>query len=273
MIKNELKSLLRDRKNFIYIVVFLIISIILNISLNIEKAIDSYYDKIVYEGIEIANQLRDKENLDVSINKQIDFQVLIRTVNTMDGKPLTDEQKKELEKMKCVQEIKSEEHNGIIEPMTIYHIIVDDWKNCENVRKYLNSEGIMSYVDTIGMNKEIFNNYKMVKIFSNIVKYMLIIITILVLNICCQNIVRNEKENYRLLEILGYTRFNIKSIKFLQLIYLLSIGFVGGYVIYKTLFFIIIESKYQISTLFYKDIIINLIIIIIPIFMNIKTSK
>lgn len=52
--------------------------------------------------------------------------------------------------------------------ITINNIVIDDWKNCADIQKYLDNQGIDNYVDTIGMDEKIFENYKILKNFSKI---------------------------------------------------------------------------------------------------------
>lgn len=230
MIKNELKSIFRDRKNLIYIIVFTIMSAMLSISLNMKNIINNHYDNKINEYIEIANQSLKEEDIDEYWKRKINYQELIRTVQPMSK--ISDEQKNELKKMKHVQEIRCEEIKTITKTVKVNYIIVDDWKNRESVQKYLNSQGINSWVDSMAIEDKFFENYKIITNFSDFIKYIIIIISIVVLIVCCKNIIKNEKKNYELLKILGYKKNNIRFITFTQLAALVLIGSICGYIIY-----------------------------------------
>lgn len=104
MMKNELKSVLRNKSNLIYIIIFSILFVVLNIFLNVGRIIDDFFDMKINEYIKTASQEDSEMN-----SEKIDLKKIIRTIQTTDGKELDEEQKQKLKKMKHVQMIESED--------------------------------------------------------------------------------------------------------------------------------------------------------------------
>jgi len=266
MMKNELKSVLRNKSNLIYIIIFSILFVVLNIFLNVGRIIDDFFDMKINEYIKTASQEDSEMN-----SEKIDLKKIIRTIQTTDGKELDEEQKQKLKKMKHVQMIESEDTEVGDVSITINNIVIDDWKNCADIQKYLDNQGIDNYVDTIGMDEKIFENYKILKNFSKIMKYTIIILSIAILSVCCKNILKNEEENLKLLNILGYKRNKIKGMIISQLFILIFIGLICGYIIYSLLFLRVFNHYGGISL--NLKIIANVIVMWIPIFINAKRLK
>lgn len=266
MIKNELKSVLRNKNNLIYIITFSILFVVLNISLNVGTIIDNFFDKKIDEHVRTVYQEYSKIN-----GEEIELEKIIRTIQTTNGKELEEEQKQKLKKMEHVQAIERQVIEMNTTSITINYIIVDDWKNCEYIQKYLDNQGIDTYVDTIGIDKELLENYKILRSFSEIIKYVIIIISIAILTVCCKNIVKNEEENLKLLNVFGYKRNKIKNIIISQLLVLLFIGLACGCIIYS-LFFGVLSNNYEVMVLNIK-IITNIIIALIPVLINTRMAK
>jgi len=273
MIKNELKSILRNKNNFIYLIVIIILFIILNISLNIKFVIAEYYDNKINEYIKsVYEQYKQEFNEEI---QDIKLEELIRTIQTTDGRELAEEQKQKINKMKHVENVKSKVIELSSTSVTINYILVDDWKNCSKIQYYLDSQGIESYVDTISIDKKLLDNYKLINNFSNIMVYLVVAITIIILMICYTNIVINEYKNLNLLNVVGYKKNKIKYILFCQLMILSLIGVTIGYILYKLLFFTFINNILGLSIKLnvINNIIINLIIIVIPILVSVGKAR
>lgn len=273
MLVNEIKNVLRNKNNLIYIITFIIVFIILNISLNIKNIIDQYYDSKINGYIESIYKEYEQSNEEEKID--INFEELFRTVQTSNGQELTNEQRQKIKNMKHVKEIKSETININANTIIINYIVLDDWKNCAEVQKYLDIQGIGNYVDTMGIDENLLNNYNILKNFSNILKFIIIIIVVIALIMCCRNIMKNEVKNFELLKTFGYTNRKIKSIVFAQVLVLVIIGTVLGYIIYELISFIIINNvlKMSLDANVIDNIIINLIIILISITATVESTK
>lgn len=125
-------------------------------------------------------------------------------VRTSNGKELTEEQQQKIQNMKHVESIERNVEKIYtikgLSDWTVYYILVDSWKNCDDVQDYLDSIGISSYVNW-GTSAVVVENYERITGLANIIKYTVCSISILVLFVCCHNIIKNEKENIRMRKI------------------------------------------------------------------------
>lgn len=300
MFKNEIKSVLRNKSNKLYIIVFIFLFLILNLSLNLNIIIDKYYDNKMQseleEKIEISKAQDDNvqdliisDDYDSSVSedleelikeyneykknsKRVDIKESYRMVKTSNGKELTEDQQEKLRNMKHVESLeKNVEKIFTMEGLsdfTVYYILVDRWKNCDEVQEYLDNLGITSYVDW-GTSSEIVENYQKVNNLANIIRYILCGISLLIVFTCSKNMIQNEKENIKLLNVFGYKKYIIKNILFIQLFILIFIGACIGYFISQLITFIGIYwlIKMQINLFFINHIIINILIVILPVFV------
>ncbi len=155
------------------------------------------------------------------------------------------------------------------------YILIDDWKNCVDIQKYLDNHGISNYINTSNLGDKFYSNYDTVKTISNIIKYLIIIISIIILIIYYKNIIKNQEKDFQMLKTYGYNKKKLKIIVFVQLLIITFIGMICGYILYKILFWIIcnyvikIESNININNIW----IINIMLAIIAIFASISTMK
>ena len=280
MLKNEIKSLFRNKNNVVYIIVFIFLFFILNLSLNLNIIIDNYYDDKMQKELEEA--IETSKNQDTAFSedmselmkeyltyaKKINIEEIDRMVKTSNGKELTEEQQEKLRKMKHVESIeRNVEKIYTIEglsDLTVYYILVDSWKNCDDVQKYLDSIGISSYVNW-GTSAEIVENYEKINNLANVIKYTVCGISLLILFVCCKNIIKNEKENSKLLNVLGYEKRKIKNILFTQLLIIVFMGACIGYFISQILTFA--GSYYLLKTPINVFHIYNFIILVMMILL------
>ena len=284
MLKNEIKSLFRNKSNKIYIIVFIFLFLILNLSLNLNIIIDKYYDDKMQKELEKA--IESSKNQDTAFSedmseimkeyltyaKKINIEEIDRMVRTSNGKELTEKKKKKIQNMKHVESIeRNVEKIYTIEGLsdwTVYYILVDSWKNCDDVQDYLDSIGISSYVNW-GTSAVVVENYERITGLANIIKYTVCSISILVLFVCCHNIIKNEKENAKLLNVFGYKERKIKNILFIQLLTILFLGACLGYLVSQVLTFAgsyyLLKTSINVFNIY--NIIILVMMILLPIFI------
>ena len=234
MLIAQIKSILRNKSNIIYIIVFVILFAILNIFLNFGTIIDKYYDLKVEERLQsyLAN-FNSEDNLEEMAEKHKKTQrtVLINSVIN-----LTEEDKEKIKKVKYVQDVETEIIMAGEHQIVLNKIIVDNWKHCQYVEKYFDQKGIEA---TAYEEAEIIENYNTVKKFSNVSQYIIIIMSTIILIVCYKNILKNEEQNIKLLKVIGYTKNKIKIIIFAYLATLTILGLAGGVILYKLLFTIV----------------------------------
>ncbi len=261
MLKNKIKSLLKSKSNIIYIIVFVVIFAVFGISINIVNFVDEYYDKVIDNSIEeVLEGAEETDNITVEKVKET-----YRTIQVSGTLP--EYEKNKIRNMKHVENIKQEKNDSIT------YIIVDDWRNCKYVESYLNKQGIehdFSYGDDY--NIEI---YKKIRSLSSLICYLDIAITVIILFICCDNIIKNEQKNTKLLNIIGYNSGDIKKITFMQLITIVGIGLLIGVVISKIGIYMLSNTQgIVIKEDIIKNLIITLLVILIPILQKtIKAGK
>lgn len=290
MLKNEIKSLFRNKNNVVYIIVFIFLFFILNLSLNLNIIIDNYYDDKMQKELEEA--IETSKNQDTAFSedmselmkeyltyaKKINIEEIDRMVRTSNGKELTEEQQQKIQNMKHVESIeRNVEKIYTIEGLrdwTVYYILVDSWKNCDDVQDYLDSIGISSYVNW-GTSAEIVENYEKITSLANIIKYTICGISLVVLFVCCNNIIKNEKENSKLLNVLGYEKRKIKNILFMQLLTILFLGACLGYLVSQVLIFAgsyyLLKTSINVFSIY--NFMIIVIMILLPVFILTRRFK
>ena len=302
MLKNEIKSVLRNKNNKLYIIVFIFLFLILNFSFNLNIIIDKYYDDKMQKELEKAieiSKIQEDNGQDIVLSdevneeikamieeyndylktaKKVDIKVSDRMIRTSNGKELTEEQQQKIQNMKHVESLERHvEKLFSIEGLrdnTVYYILVDNWKNCAKVQKYLDSLGITSYVD-LGTSTEIVENYQKVNNLANLIKYTVCGISLLIVYACCKNIIKNEKENTKLLHVLGYKNRKIKNILLIQLWMIAFVGAFIGYCISQILTFTgsYYLFKIPINVFFLNNFMIMVILIFLPTFILTRKLK
>ena len=258
---NEIKSTLKNKSNLIYIIIVIILFIILNISLNLKTFIDSYYNYQVENYINEAIEMYSI-NYDELVNS-------FKTLQLSDSTNTSVEDLKEiLNGKKQVKNIRTKEVNYGTSSANYIYIELNDWKDCIDIKQYLDNRGIDTYYQA---EETFYENYKNVRSYSNIIKYFSIIIAVLIFIVVCNNVIKNEIKDIKNLVNFGYTKRKIKSIIFIKLFSITFIGFFLGIIISQLFLYLIADIlKIKIYRNIIREIIINLIIIIIPIFI-IKT--
>ena len=232
MIKYNIKSLLRNKSNLIYVIIIALCFILLNFALNTEKYINLYYDVIMNKYMEESNSDKDIEynTRTVSISNSIDTS--ISKVQEI------------LKNNKYVKRITSI-------PLTFYlenqeNISYDfiqiesiDWKYCKDIIKILDTEGLEATYN-LGDNT-IYKSYETTLHYSKIIKVFIYFMFAIIINTSCVNIIKNEHNNLKLLKIIGYNQKNIKKIIRIQLTTFIFISMLLGTII--TIILICIFSK------------------------------
>lgn len=291
MIKEQVKSGLRNRANKIYVIVFIILFLVMNISINIKNVINQYFDlkmeKYIYtemrerlvsdEEIEeqykkIYNQIYNTtlENVDEKYRDEIEeyarqkasrikeaneelksyeeFDKSMRTMYVSNvSNILTEQNQKDIKKIKHVQEITSYEDKAMhlnyetqkyeMTSFIQYEITVDDWKNSEYVRKRLDNIGV-----SVNIQSDILLEYNKISGYANIIEKVSIIMAVVLFIACCKNILKNEEENIKLLEILGYNKKKINLVKWSLVLALTMIGFIIGYIVSEVILLIVTNN-------------------------------
>ena len=254
----EIISTLKNKSNLIYIIIIIILFIILNISLNLNTFIDSYYDS------QVENYINETAK-NYEINKD-------ELKNNFERILLSDSSSISVEQLKNILKDKKQLKNIRVEKKTYMDLSVDfvyielnDWKDCIDIKQYLDSKGIGTYYQA---EEYFYKNYGTIYNFSNVIKYFIVILTVLILIVICNNIIKNELENIKQLFIFGYNKKQIKVVTFLKLFSVLFIGFCIGIFI-SQVFLYIATNVLQIHTniRIISNIILNLIIMMLSIFI------
>ena len=101
MLKNEIKSLFRNKSNVVYIIIFIFLFFILNISLNLNIIIDKYYDDKMQK--ELDKAIETSKNQDTAFSedmseimkeyfaslKKVNIEQIDRMIKTSNGEELT----------------------------------------------------------------------------------------------------------------------------------------------------------------------------------------
>lgn len=256
MLKSQIKSLLRNKSNIIYIILIVIIFILLNISINLRIIIDSYYDTLlentIYETIYVY-----KSNLSYD-----EIQDSYKRILISNGISTSEEEiRRVLSDARHIESVTTEKtYFGDVSYDFIY-VKADDWKNCSYIKEYLDNKGVAaSYCG----DSNFYKKYDVAIKYSNISEIFVIFMSFIILIIISKNILRNEKKNLELLNIIGYNKFQVKQIIFFELLTLIFIaGIVAIFIVQMVLF---ILSKY-LNIEFYKSIIFNLFINIVMILL------
>ncbi len=262
----EISSTLRNKSNSVYIIIVIILFIILNISLNLKSFITSYYDSQVEKYITDAVEMYGVSYEDMESS----FKTLQLSNSTMTS---VEDLKKILNEKEQVKDIRTEEVDFDTTSVNFVYIELNNWKDCIDIKQYLDSKGIGVYYQA---EETFYENYKDVKNFSNMIECFSIIIVVLILGAICNNIIKNENKNIKNLVVFGYSKRKSKAIVFIKLFSVTFIGFFVGIII-SQLFLYLIDNILKISTVInlINEIAINLIIMIIPIFIitNKKINK
>ena len=135
---NEIKSTLKNKSNLIYIIIVIILFIILNISLNLKTFIDSYYNYQVENYINEAIEMYSI-NYDELVNS-------FKTLQLSDSTNTSVEDLKEiLNGKKQVKNIRTKEVNYGTSSANYIYIELNDWKDCIDIKQYLDNRGIDTY--------------------------------------------------------------------------------------------------------------------------------
>lgn len=268
MLITQIKSIFRNKSNIIYIIVFAILFTILNIFVNLRTIIDNYYDLKVEERLQsFLAYLDSEDNIEEITEKHKKSQ---RTVLINDAINLTDEDKEEIKKIKYVEDVETEIIMAGEHKIVLNKIIVDNWKHCTYIEKYFDQKGITS---TAYEEAEIIQDYSTARNYSDIIKYTIIVISIIILVVCYKNILKNEKENIKLLKVIGYTKSETEIVSLTYLAILTIVGLAVGTIIFKLLFAIfsnILNTQINGNMIF--SIITNTVIIILSLFIAIQTK-
>lgn len=120
MLSIQIKSILRNKVNIEYVIAIIVIFVFLNIGINLTKMVDYFYDTKVKE-------FMDEESLYYARSLSIsDSQVV-----------LTEEQQEEIKRMKYVEDFRIDTIEIPNQKLSCYVIVVDDWKHCDYIKKYL----------------------------------------------------------------------------------------------------------------------------------------
>ena len=111
MLLLNLKSMLRNKSNLIYIIVIIITFIFLNIALASSNLLDCYYENRLIE-LSSESILEDLKELYIS-----------------DIITLSNEQQEQIKSIKYVEDIQTYTIEMPGQTLTTYHIFVDDWKH------------------------------------------------------------------------------------------------------------------------------------------------
>ncbi len=247
MIVNQIKSILRNKANVIYIVIMVVLFVALNISINIQTIIDVFFD------VQMNNYT---EKMKVEQIKEVKIEQV--TYISSSNFRLTEEKEREIKNIKHVEKIVN--HNEIC------YIIVDDWKDIEYVQNVLDKKGIQISRVLVGIDMEnLYKSYSQVCMMLRAVMYIIILATILMLYFCYKNILRNEQENIKLLTIIGYNKKTRKRILYLDLLALVLIALVFALLIEGIIYInIMININKQVSLSIIENIVSNLLIIGLP---------
>lgn len=255
MIVKQIKAILKNKSNFIYIIFITVIFIILNIIPNLGSFIDSYYDLLIDKYL--------KENVEMNESYYELAKYNIKTLLVSDNSISINTLEELLKDIQYFQRI-------YIEPVEFapdyivdfVYIELDDWKYCPYVKKYLDDNGIAT---SYNENANFYNNYEKAKSYSNIITYFAIILSFAILIVSCNNIVKNESKNLNLLSVIGYSKKSIRNVIRIQILSVLLIGCFAGIFISKMIIWILINIiNLNINKAFILRLIINLIMLFLP---------
>ncbi len=269
MLKSQIKAMLRNKSNRKYIVILFIMFIFLNIGINLTYIIDRYYDIKLKEIADDATIDALKE-IRVSPGAGIDEDGIVHSLS------LTNEQQENIKKTKYVIDFKAETWEFLGVTYNIYKFHVDDWKHVGYVKNVLDKQGIDTGVYGGSLNIQVFmENFFKVRSFANVIKYVIIIMTILIIFIIYKNLIKNQEDDLKLLSVLGYKPRQIRKIKFANLLTITAISWLIGIIVLVILFniFVTVLGKLEINLL--EDVTINVIVyaIILLLATLIKNKK
>ena len=123
MINLQIKSILKNKINLLYIILFIIVFIIINLAINLPEIIYKYYDSKIPE----------------------EYKEQARTLYIADGNiELTNEDMENLKKIEHIQDVKIKTLGMQDYELKLTNIVVDDWKNCSKIQNILDKQGILT---------------------------------------------------------------------------------------------------------------------------------
>lgn len=269
MINSQVKAMLRNKSNRKYIFVLFIMFIFLNIGINLSDLIDSYFDLKLRE---IADDATIESLKEINLRSYVE----VNEDGIAYKFTLTNEQQEEIKKIKYVVDFKSGTWEFLGTTYNIYKIYVDDWKHIDYVKNVLDKQGIDTNEVGGSLTIQLFvQNYANVQTIANVIKYAVIIITIVIIFIIYKNLIKNQENDLKLLSVLGFKPRQIRKIKLVNLLTITAISWLIGIIILVILFsiFVVVLGKMEINLL--ENVIINVIVyaIILLLATLIKNKK
>ena len=263
MLKSQIKAMLRNKSNRKYIIILFIMFIFLNIGINLSYMIDSYYDMKLRE-LADDETINDLKIINISPGAIIDESGISHTLT------LTNEQQEYIKKVKYVIDFKVETTEFLGTTFNTYKTYVDDWRHVSYVKNVLDKQGIDTGFYQASFNIQIFMvNYANIQVFVNVIKYAIIVITIIIILTIYKNIIKNQVDDLKLLTVLGYKPRQIRKIKLVNLLIITAISWLIGIVLFSILIFIF--GVLEINLL--KDVIINILVYAIVLVVAILIKK
>ena len=269
MINSQVKAMLRNKSNRKYIFVLFTMFIFLNIGINLSYLIDSYYDIKLRE---IADDATIESLKEINLRSYVE----VNEDGTEYRFTLTNEQQEEIKKIKYVVDFKSGTWEFLGTTYNIYKIYVDDWKHIDYVKNVLDKQGIDTNEVGGSLTIQLFvQNYANVQTIANVIKYAVIIITIVIIFIIYKNLIKNQENDLNLLSVLGFKPKQIRKIKLVNLLTITAISWLIGIIVLIILssIFVLLLGKMEINLL--ENVIINVIVyaIILLLATLIKNKK
>ena len=205
-----IKSILRNKSNRIYIFVFCILFFILNFMVNVNSIVDNFYD--------------------TKINIAEEFELTSRTLYIEDNIDLSEQDINNILHMEHVEDFFVEKKEyGELE-FSIKTIIVNNWKNCQDIINKFDENGVKVRRQYGGITFDnLVEQYHYVKNILKVIIWVAYIICICMFTISYKNIINNEKVNLKMLNVFGYTNMQLNILRIMSLLVLTSIGFILGY--------------------------------------------
>lgn len=255
MIVKQIKALLKNKSNFIYLILITVIFIILNIIPNLSSIIDNYYDSLLY------NSLKEYAEIYGSFPTETAKTLLVSDNST----PISTLEEL-LKDVKYFNRIYVEPvdfgSNYIVD---FVYIEVDDWKHCTYVKNYLDNNGIAT---SYNESEKFYTDYASASTYANIIKYFVIILSFVILTVSCANIIKNENKNLKLLSVIGYSKKNIRKITSIQILSILFAGCFIGIIISEVLIKILMNI---LDMPIHKDLILtislDILMVLLPTFI------
>lgn len=269
MLRSQIKAMLRNKSNRKYIIILFIMFIFLNIGINLSYIIDSYYDIKLRE-------IADDETIDSLKIIDISPGAIIDESGISHSLALTNEQQEYIKKVKYVIDFKAETMEFLGTTFNTYKTYVDDWKHIDYVKNVLDKQGIDTNEVGGSLTIQLFvQNYANVQTIANVIKYAVIIITIVIIFIIYKNLIKNQEDDLKLLSVLGFKPRQIRKIKLVNLLTITAISWLIGIIFLVISFkiFVVVLGKMEINLL--ENVIINVIVYVIILLLTtlIKNKK